>query len=488
MKYIQQRYVLGFMGFLASVIAYTLRVCLNIAITKMVLYRENAHIDPDACPDEDSNHQILTEEVPTNLYHWDETTKGIILSSFFWGYAVSHIPGGLLAQKFGGKNSLGLSILCSSVLTLMTPWVIVTTNGNWIILVVWRSIIGLAQGVMHPALNNLLSKWIPLSERAKIGTLVFAGGQIGTISSNLISGTLINATGTWTSVFYVFGAAGIIWHIFWQIFCYSDPVSHPFITKEEFSYLKSELESISVESHSIPWRSIFTSVPVWALVIAQIGHDWGFYTMITDLPSYMSDVLKFNVKDNGIWNSVPYLVMWLCSMGSGWLCDWLISSKRMTVTKARKFFTTIASLGPGIFIMAASYSGCHRYFTVTMFTMAMGFLGAYYSSKKVNALDLAPNYAGILMALVNGIGAITGIIAPYLAGTLTENHTLKEWRTIFWITFFIFLITNIIFCIFGSGEEQVWNNFDNKNVKEIHSTGEDTAFFNFKRKEKNTNV
>ncbi|XP_050508464.1 putative inorganic phosphate cotransporter isoform X6 [Diabrotica virgifera virgifera] len=387
-KYIQQRYVLGFMGFLASVIAYTLRVCLNIAITKMVLYRENAHIDPDACPDEDSNHQILTEEVPTNLYHWDETTKGIILSSFFWGYAVSHIPGGLLAQKFGGKNSLGLSILCSSVLTLMTPWVIVTTNGNWIILVVWRSIIGLAQGVMHPALNNLLSKWIPLSERAKIGTLVFAGGQIGTISSNLISGTLINATGTWTSVFYVFGAAGIIWHIFWQIFCYSDPVSHPFITKEEFSYLKSEL----------------------------------------------------------------------------------------------------ASLGPGIFIMAASYSGCHRYFTVTMFTMAMGFLGAYYSSKKVNALDLAPNYAGILMALVNGIGAITGIIAPYLAGTLTENHTLKEWRTIFWITFFIFLITNIIFCIFGSGEEQVWNNFDNKNVKEIHSTGEDTAFFNFKRKEKNTNV
>lgn len=51
----------------------------------------------------------------------------------------------------------------------------------------------------------------------------------------------------------------------------------------------------------------------------------------------------------------------------------------------------------------------------------MGFMGAYYSGMKVNALDLSPNYAASIMAIVNGIGAITGIVAPYLVGVLTPN-------------------------------------------------------------------
>lgn len=51
----------------------------------------------------------------------------------------------------------------------------------------------------------------------------------------------------------------------------------------------------------------------------------------------------------------------------------------------------------------------------------MGLMGAFYPGMKVNALDLSGNYAGTIMAIVNGIGAITGIIAPYLVGLLTPD-------------------------------------------------------------------
>uniref|UniRef100_A0A6P7G0X8 Inorganic phosphate cotransporter isoform X1 n=1 Tax=Diabrotica virgifera virgifera TaxID=50390 RepID=A0A6P7G0X8_DIAVI len=454
---IPQRYILGIMGFLAVVNAYSLRVSLNIAITEMVAPSSSSFYDPDSCPAENANKSHNSVTNTDLLYDWDETTKGLILSSFFWGYVVTHLPGGVLAEKFGGKYSLGLGILSTAVFTLLTPWVIRTTNGNWKVLVALRVIMGLGEGTTYPALNALLAKWVPLHERGKIGTLVYAGSQIGTIVSNSISGALINATRDWSSVFYVFGAAGVIWYILWQLLCYSEPESHPFISDDEKTYLKKELENVSEEKGKIPWKDIFTSPPLLALVAAQIGHDWGFFTMVTDLPTYMSDVLKFNVKENGIWTSVPYIVMWLVSMGSGWLCDWLVSAGYMKITFARKFFTSIASVGPAIFIMAASYSGCDRYLTVAMFTVAMGFMGPFYCGMKVNALDLAPNYAGTLMAIVNGIGAFTGIIAPYLAGALTEDHTLKQWRTVFWITFAIFMSTNIIYCLFGSGEEQHWN-------------------------------
>lgn len=55
------------------------------------------------------------------------------------------------------------------------------------------------------------------------------------------------------------------------------------------------------------------------------------------------------------------------------------------------------------------------------FTLAMAFMGTYYPGMKVNCLDLSPNYSGTIMAITNGIGATTGIIAPALVGLLTPN-------------------------------------------------------------------
>lgn len=64
---------------------------------------------------------------------------------------------------------------------------------------------------------------------------------------------------------------------------------------------------------------------------------------------------------------------------------------------------------------------------VGMFTIAMGLMGTYYCGMKVNALDLSPNYAGTVMAIVNGIGAFTGIITPYLVGALTGDVSMLTW-------------------------------------------------------------
>lgn len=80
-----------------------------------------------------------------------------------------------------------------------------------------------------------------------------------------------------------------------------------------------------------------------------------------------------------------------------------------------------AAVGPAFFIIGASYAGCDRVIVVVLFTLAMGFMGTFYPGMKVNPLDLSPNYAGILMAITNGIGAIAGIIVPYVVGVMTPN-------------------------------------------------------------------
>lgn len=232
-----------------------------------------------------------------------------------------------------------------------------------------------------------------------------------------------------------------------------------------------------------PWRAILTSVPMIALIFAQIGHNWGLFIVITDLPKYMNDVLRFSIKQNGLYTSLPYLFMWIVGISTGFLSDYLIKRNHLSITRSRKLFTSIAAIGPAIFIILASYAGCNRIAVVAMFTLGMGFMGTFYSGIKANAIDLAPNYAGVIMAVANGMGGLTGVVGPYIVGLLTEHVSesfdfcvkwylmkmnssysqslITEWRVVFWITFVIFAVTTVIYILFASGEVQPWNDTSN---------------------------
>lgn len=79
-------------------------------------------------------------------FHWDETIQGVVLSSFYYGYIVSHIPGGVLADRFGGKHTLGLGILSTALTTLLTPTAAYLGPGY---LVALRIVMGLGEVSTH---------------------------------------------------------------------------------------------------------------------------------------------------------------------------------------------------------------------------------------------------------------------------------------------------------------------------------------------------
>lgn len=54
-------------------------------------------------------------------FDWDENVQGVVLGSFFYGYVLTQIPGGRLAELLGAKWLLGGGILITSILTLLTP-------------------------------------------------------------------------------------------------------------------------------------------------------------------------------------------------------------------------------------------------------------------------------------------------------------------------------------------------------------------------------
>jgi len=76
-------------------------------------------------------------------FNWSESQQGIILAAFFYGYVTTQIPGGMLAQRFGGKRLLLFGIFWTAVLTILTP--VITHYGGFLGIVLTRVFEGIGE-------------------------------------------------------------------------------------------------------------------------------------------------------------------------------------------------------------------------------------------------------------------------------------------------------------------------------------------------------
>ncbi|XP_014232240.1 putative inorganic phosphate cotransporter [Trichogramma pretiosum] len=479
---INQMWVTVIMVFLCLFCSYNVRVCPSIAITQMVIQHEeslNDTIGAGQCPDYNlvdappptSSNTTLNSTTPTfaehpnigegGVYDWDEAIQGIILSSFFWGYVLTHIPAGMLADRFGAKRILGISTFVSGLFTLLIPAAL-KMGGGASVLICFRIVTGLAQGFAYPALNVMLSGWVPAKHKSTVAAIVYAGAPLGTVAAMGTSGPLLAYFAPdrigWEIVYYLFGSMSLLWCLVWFPLCYDEPLEHPFMDEQEAKNLSAEL---SAHKHKkppqVPWRHIIRSKPVWALVAASVGHGWGFLTMVNDMPKYMKSVMRFPIGHNGLLSAVPYFGMAISSIMWAKFADFLEYNNYMSRTKIHKLGNTVATIGPAICTIVAAQSGCNRVVSVSALIVGVTCMGAALPSIKINVIDLSPNYSGFIMALANGLTGVTGMLAPYVVGLLTPNQSAEEWSRVFYTISAVLTITNSIYVMWGSAEVQFWN-------------------------------
>ncbi|XP_034945293.1 putative inorganic phosphate cotransporter isoform X2 [Chelonus insularis] len=457
------RYFVTFMLFLGMANAYVMRTNMSVAIVAMVNHtaiKDDTH-EPSTneCPGiiaENINEQDNSTDGP---YVWRSTHQGYLLSSFFYGYVITQIPFGILAKRYGSKYFLGIGMLINSLFGLLVP---VSADWGFYWLIAVRFIQGLGEGPIVPCTHAMLAKWIPPNERSRMGAFVYAGAQFGTVISMPLSGLLstYGFAGGWPSIFYVFGAVGTIWCIAFLLWVYEDPEQHPSISENEKKYILSALwGSAGSSSPPVPWKSIMTSLPFWAILIAHMGQNYGYETLMTELPTYMKQILHFNIKTNGIVSALPYLAMWIFSMLISHVADWMISSGKFTHTSTRKIINTVGQYGPAITLIIASYTGCDPLLTVALLTIGVGLNGGIYSGFKVNHLDISPRFAGVLMSFTNCLANLAGLLAPIVAGYIIDGQvTHRKWQIVFIISAVIYIVCATFYIIFGSGQRQLWDN------------------------------
>jgi len=387
-------------------------------------------------------------------FSWSTTTQGIIFSAFYFGYIITPLPGGHLARKFGGATVIGIAVGLNGVLTLFTP---LAARMHVAMFMALRIAIGAAQGLVFSAGHALWSKWAPPLERSKLGTLNYAGGHLGIILIFYLSGYIAYYYG-WPMIFYVSGASGILWSLMWLLMVRNSPSEQPWIKKEEVEYIELSLAGdLQSKDVLIPWKSIFTSLPVWAIIVAHFTHGWGLYTMVAELPIFYIKRFNFNLNEATIASTVPFLVTFFVVLIGGQLADYLREQSICSTGTVRKIFTALGYVFPAVFFIAASYSS-NSSIVRALIALGMGLNGLSICGYYVNHLDIAPPLAGVLLGVTDTIATVAGIVSLTLTGAIVQHHSAEEWRTVFYIMDAVFLLGGIFYVLFASGEKQPWAN------------------------------
>uniref|UniRef100_A0A8C5GQ10 Vesicular glutamate transporter 2.1 n=1 Tax=Gouania willdenowi TaxID=441366 RepID=A0A8C5GQ10_GOUWI len=448
-----RRYIIAIMSGLGFCISFGIRCNLGVAIVGMV---NNSTIH--------QNGKIIIKEKAK--FNWDPETVGMIHGSFFWGYIVTQIPGGYISSRLAANRVFGAAIVLTSILNMLIPSAARVHFGCVIFV---RILQGLVEGVTYPACHGIWSKWAPPLERSRLATLSFCGSYAGAVIAMPLAGILVQYSG-WSSVFYVYGCFGLFWYIFWILVSYESPAEHPTITDEEqvrvyvlifqnnsksfLFFNPSSCQSNTSTNISIT-QKFFTSMPVYAIIVANFCRSWTFYLLLISQPAYFEEVFGFEISKVGMLSALPHLVMTIIVPIGGQLADYLRSKNILSTTTVRKIMNCGGFGMEATLLLVVGYSHS-RGVAISFLVLAVGFSGFAISGFNVNHLDIAPRYASILMGISNGVGTLSGMVCPLIVGAMTKNKTREEWQYVFLIASLVHYGGVVFYGIFASGEKQPW--------------------------------
>ncbi|XP_049801254.1 sialin-like isoform X1 [Schistocerca nitens] len=467
------RVVLYFLSFSGFLVSFMMRTDINIAIVAMVRIpppttnASNADAlycyDPAATSEATANDSLSTAaESPPDEgeFDWDLRTQSAILGSFYWCYILSQVVGGVLTQHFGTKTVFGMSQLTTAVCSLLIP---AAASVHYSLIIVLRSIQGIASGLTWPAMYAIVGHWIPAVERSRFMSS-FQGFSFGIGLTYPLCGFIIAHFG-WRAVFYTTGTIGALWCILWWLLAFDTPAKHPRITSAEKRYIESNVGNTVVGDKGlpVPWKAIFTSLPAWSIGITTFGRIWVHYTFIIPGPLYMKTVLGFSIQKNGLLSGAPFLCSYVSSVFFCYFADVLVTRKILSLTNVRKLFTAMSQIIPGLLVLAIGYLGCEIVLVLIAWFLAVTLITASYAGAMANVVDIAPNLAGPILAFAQTIHMTASFLSPLVAGALLqESPTLENWRHVFWVSAVVSCTTYIMFQIFGTAEIQAWNYPDQK--------------------------
>ncbi|MFZ4440905.1 MAG: MFS transporter [Syntrophales bacterium] len=350
---------------------------------------------------------IFSVAAPTIMkyFNWDMGIMGMAMSMFGVGYILTQIPAGLLSDRFGGRRVLTAGSVGWSLFTLMTPFAITP-----LLMYLMRGMLGLSEGLNFPGSTSVLSRWVPRKARARIQGLNLSGIAAGPLIATPLTVWIMTTFG-WQSVFYFYGALGLLWAVAWLVYSTEKPSDHPGMSEEILKEIEeSRVAEAGVSVGDAPVRS----KAVWGLTLSYFCFTYTWWLFLNWLPTYLVQARGYTIIKMGFYASLPWLAALISSNMAGWISDGLVR-RGLSTGKARR--ALIYGGGPAMALclwlstQAGNAEMAVGLITATIFLAGLT-LPAYWSLP----MDMNVGKAGLITGMMNTGSALAAIVAPGMTG------------------------------------------------------------------------
>jgi len=364
---------------------------------------------------------LVVEDYLVPEFKWTETDYANITVAFQLSYAFAMIGAGRLIDKLGTKIGYALSLVLWSV-AAMGHALIRSTAGFFVA----RAALGITESGNFPAAIKATAEWFPKRERALATGIFNSGTNIGAIIAPLTVPFIAEAWG-WRAAFFITGAIGLIWLIFW-FWLYEIPKKQKRLSKEEFDYIHSDTDEQPVisnaagEDRKVPWGRLLAFNQTWAFAIGKFLTDgiWWFYLFW--LPKFLKAEYGLEKKEIIIPVALVYTIAAFGSIFGGWLpMDFI--KKGWPVFKARKTAMLIYAFCALPVVTAQLFGSYSLWIAVCIIGFAAAAHQAWSANIFTTVSDMFPKYS---VASVTGIGGMAGglggIVVSKSAGFLFDHY------------------------------------------------------------------
>lgn len=293
---------------------------------------------------------------------------GIAMSAGLFGLAIGALTGGPLADRFGRRNVIVVSVFFFGVMSVVSAW-----SANIEVLALFRFLTGLGLGASQPNAATLAAEYAPKKYRSLMVTVVYCGFTLGAAGAGFLANALIPMHG-WESILI---AGGVVPILFGALLCFMLPESAKLIAMnrerhEELRQIVNTIEPNAASDSTVfitPERSVAGKGVVRQILspshrLITLALWVGLFMNLLTV-YFLNSWLPIIVKDDGFSLADAALVGAMMQIGGtlgniaiGWQMDRFNPHKVMifTLLGAAALTVTLGNTSPNLHgLMALSF-------------------------------------------------------------------------------------------------------------------------------------
>ena len=290
-------------------------------------------------------------------------------------------------------------------------------------LIIIRFLFGFAEAGALPSMARAIGRWFRPTDRGRANGVMWMGARIGGAVAPLLATLLLGWFG-WRVPFFVFGLIGGAWCVlFWKTYR-DDPAQHPRATAPDLEYVRLNLNSPGTIKHGAPtpWKTILRSPNMWSIFWMYSATSYGFWFLLTWLPTYLIQQHGVSPRRAGIYAALPLAVGAVSSASGGALSDLLVRRLgslmwgRRIVGLGGFLIAAIGFVAAGLMVKGGAAILC-------LMLAEMGLDLAMPVAWAV-CLEVGGNFGGTVSAFMNTGSCATAFISPLAAAWIyTKLHS-----------------------------------------------------------------